>query len=664
MPRPPWSALALILAISPLPAQEWLPGSAIDVVRRAAQARAGRDADTVLATWQASAHGLVRFAAVIDHGNGPVERVIRADELRVEVYGQAPNRSKQVITAWRDTIFQPTSILYHRDHLGIVANDFGPMIRLGDGDEVRDVPHPLSGDGLAWYRFRLGDTLLVTSASGTVRVVAVDVRPADPEAMGIVGTLLLDVDRAALVRLEATFTAASYRDPTVSRIILRLESALHAGTRWLPWRQAIAIHRAAPLLAWPLETVIRADWTIDDYQLGVMLPGNRFTGAAVDGLRRPGGDGDWSAWPEILGALPASDRELADLEAKAQTMVRERLLSGLPRLRLLADDGMSSVLRINRVEGVAIGAGVRLAAPLGITTDLNARLATATGRLSGSVRMSHQAGKLRIAVEGGRAAEDIHAWPRRSGLGNSLLTLTDNDDAGDWRLADRLGIAATWPADGWLRRLGLERHRISPMATAFEGWRNPSQPNPEFAERSAWMVTAALGQSGRRDRGWQLDLEAGVGSRDWLRSAGRAWGRGPIGSAWQVNLGWGSADLPADRGFAIGGAGSLPGTVPRSVNGTRVARVEVSRPFAVAVPSRMLLGPVPLESWLTPFVAVGWGGGVLREGPWPGSSGIQPVLGLRLDLWGPLLRAELGWAPRGRGFGLAGDAHPDWWPIL
>src|SRR5690349_20938582 len=108
----------LLLCLLALPAlalhgQQWKSGREIALIDRAIQARMRRDADTVLTGWQASAQGMVRFSAEIDHGNGPIERVIRADELRLEVYGEAPNRSKQVITAWRDTLFQPTGIVYH-----------------------------------------------------------------------------------------------------------------------------------------------------------------------------------------------------------------------------------------------------------------------------------------------------------------------------------------------------------------------------------------------------------------------------------------------------------------------------------------------------------------------------------------------------------------------
>ena len=115
------SILLLAVSAGSASAQDWRAGTEIDLIRRAVVQRAARDADTLVSTWQAEAHGILRSASVLDHGDGPEERVIRADELRVEVYGESPNRSKQIITAWRDTSFLPNRIIYHRDHLGIVA---------------------------------------------------------------------------------------------------------------------------------------------------------------------------------------------------------------------------------------------------------------------------------------------------------------------------------------------------------------------------------------------------------------------------------------------------------------------------------------------------------------------------------------------------------------
>src|ERR1041385_2862081 len=66
--------------------------------------------------------------------NGPPAppHLTKADKLGREVYWKAPGLSKQRIVGWRDRAELPTDINYHRDHLGIVQNNFGRAIRLGE----------------------------------------------------------------------------------------------------------------------------------------------------------------------------------------------------------------------------------------------------------------------------------------------------------------------------------------------------------------------------------------------------------------------------------------------------------------------------------------------------------------------------------------------------
>ena len=124
------------------------------LVERATARRAQQLADTGLKDYKAVAHGYVTFLAQVGEGLAEPPKVVKADELVNEVYWRAPNLSKQRILGRRDTLLLPTDIAYHRDHLGIVQNNFPAIIRLGEGDEVRDVPHPLSPAGLDAVRLR------------------------------------------------------------------------------------------------------------------------------------------------------------------------------------------------------------------------------------------------------------------------------------------------------------------------------------------------------------------------------------------------------------------------------------------------------------------------------------------------------------------------------
>jgi hypothetical protein len=152
------SVLALMTAANTLGAQQvWNDPRTRDLVTRATERRASQIADTALADYKATAHGYVTFLAQFGEGFPEPPKIVKADELGLEVYWRAPDLSKQRIMGRRDTLLLPTDINYHRDHLGIVQNNFRNIIRIGEGDEVKDVPHPLSPAGLQAYDFAIHD---------------------------------------------------------------------------------------------------------------------------------------------------------------------------------------------------------------------------------------------------------------------------------------------------------------------------------------------------------------------------------------------------------------------------------------------------------------------------------------------------------------------------
>jgi len=662
-------ALLLTLLPTPVLAQQWRGGDAIPLLGRASAQRLRRDADTLLASWRARARGVVRMASVIEHEGTSVERVIRAEELEVEVYGEAPNRHKQIIVAWRDSSFLPNRIRYHRDHLGIVANDFGGVLRLGEGEEVRDVAHPLSPAGLLRYEFLAGDTLRIAGPTDTIQVLAVLVRPSDPTAPGTVGTLYIDVDRAALVRFRFTFTPASYRDPTVEDITVTLENGLQEGARWLPTQQTIVIRRGQPLLDLPIRTVLRADWTIGDYELGVVHPLNRFAGFFVDGLRAPGGDSLWrESLSQRLRPLPEAEASIAEAQRAAATALGRRVLNGLPRTRLLAD-GVSELLRVNRVGGVTPSLGVRR--QLGEGTTLGARLGlgTSDGRLLGTVLLSRTSGRSGWQVGAERRLTDAGDVPAASGVANSLSTAVDGTDLGDWTLLERSWIGFRRPAGTAVLEWELAREWSWSVGTRFTPLSGTARGNPALGIGAATVSRGRLTQKDATGSGWQLSAETGHGATTWQRVALAARGTTPLSAGrlgLAVEAGVGSDSLPGYRQFVLGGRQTLPGVPHRALGGRRMVRVELGWALPIAAPTP----PFPnarhlaLPSTVMPFVAVGVAGGDDARRPWRGTGTLETVAGVRLDLWGPLLRLEAGVALRTGRIGISVDAHPDWWPVL
>lgn len=185
--------ISLVISQPPaLGAQAWNDARTRALVERATERRARQIADTALADYKAAAHGYLTFLAQVGEGFTEPPKIVRADELALEVYWRAPNLSKQIIAGRRDTLLLPTDINYHRDHLGIVQNNFPNIIRLGDGDEVRDVPHPLSADGLEQYDFAIRDSLQIRLGPRTLDVYEVRVRPKNEREARAVGAVYVD----------------------------------------------------------------------------------------------------------------------------------------------------------------------------------------------------------------------------------------------------------------------------------------------------------------------------------------------------------------------------------------------------------------------------------------------------------------------------------------
>src|SRR5258705_3237953 len=358
--RPLLAVAVLGLTFAPLAAQEWNSEAALALARRAIERRDRTVNDTVLRDYKAQAHGFLFFLGQFGEGLTEPPRLVKADQLELEVYWKAPQLSKQRIIGWRDRAELPTDINYHRDHLGIVQNNFGAAIRLGEGDEVRDVPHPLAPQGTDVYDFALGDTSAIVLSQRAVQVVALHVRPKRFTAAAIVGTLYVDVESAELVRMAFNFTPKAYLDPQLEAVSIMLDNALLEGRFWLPYRQEIEIRRRATWLDIPARGIIRGRWEIDGYKFNVGLATSWFLGDEITAL--PKAQRDSFPWRGSLSAAiqdvaePVRENDLQHVRAEVSRIAGRRTLSGLKRQRLGARS-LSELVHVNRVEGLAAGAG-------------------------------------------------------------------------------------------------------------------------------------------------------------------------------------------------------------------------------------------------------------------------------------------------------------------
>ena len=665
-----------------LAAQAWNSPAALALARQGAERRAEAAADSSLQSYRTRAHGFVFFLAQVgQEGMREPPRLVKADELQVEVYWRAPNISKQVIRGWRDGRFLPTDIDYHRDHLGIVTNNFGDLIRIGEGDEVRDVPHPLSASGLDQYDFALTDSITVQGASGSVRLLALAVRPRDFRQARVVGTLFLDARTAQLVRFRFSFTPAAYLDAQLEDISITLESALWDGRYWLPHRQEIEIRRRFSWLEFPARGIIRGRWEIDDYDLNAPFPPALLNSPGIAGLRHPN-NADSAAWDKPLTEAihglgqPFSETEMAEIRADVERVAGNRLLSGLPTTRI-GGQSVSDLVRVNRVQGLALGGtGVIGIGRNRIQFRPSLGIGTSDGRATGGVAMLVGQGATQVTVEAHRSVDDVGETPVIAPVLNSIMAQEFGRDYGDYFRLDRasLRVRERFGTRHWATLSGGIEHAYSlgithdPASGTYRD--NPALGASEFRIARLDLERGPLSDvAAGSDLDGELHLEAGDGDTDYFRASGAFRVRQRVGAT-QLLLtgsgGWASDRLPAYRSFVTGGRATLTGEPFRAFGGTRMALARLEWRIDVPAPA------IPLGSFastgrsmtLAPFVAAGWTGGQVAGTPWSPSDGIRPVAGVAMDLFMRIIRLEAGVALRTGDVGLTVDINRDWWGVL
>jgi hypothetical protein len=679
-PVAPLLALLVLAALpAPLAGQAWNAPDALALVRRAVERRAEVQADAMLRSYRTRAHGFVFFLAQVGEGLTEPPRLVKADELDVEVYWQAPDRSKQVISGWRDGAFLPTDIHYHRDHLGIVTNDFGDVIRIGEGDEVRDVPHPLSAAGPDVYDYALGDSLVIRTGTDAIRVRRVEVRPRDFGRPMVVGTLYLDAETAALVRFRFSFTPAAYLDRQLEDISIVLENGRFAGRYWLPYHQDVEIRRRTTWLDFPARGIIRARWEIGEYDLNPALPPSTFTGVSIGGLHAPAPDsGQWSEplADAVAGvAQPVTEQDMDALRAEAERIAGARVLSGLPASRP-AIGSVSDLAKVNRVQGLALGIG----GVLGLSerrVELRPTIGygTADERVTGGLTVSVGQGATQVNAFAERQLRDISDLPVIAPVLNSFTAQESGNDYGDYALLERAGLGLRHRLSGRnsvaVELAAEESHSVTVSATPANGDYRPNPPLGAGSHRIARLAfeRASGGMAVRSDLQGRLAVEGGAGDSDYLRATAEGrWltGAGAGALLTRVYAGVGSDGLPAYRSFVLGGRATLMPEPFRAYGGRTMALAQVEWRLDLPAPAIGLgsFASTGRRMTLAPFLAAGWADRPLDGLPWSGSDGVRPVAGVALEWLMRLIRVETGVGLRDGRVGITVDINRDWWGVL
>lgn len=680
------AALVVMVILPGMPrrgaGQEWNDARTIALVSQATERRARQLADTGLADYTATAVGSLTFLAQVGEGFPDPPKVVKADQVALEVYWRAPNHSKQWILGRRDTLLLPTDIQYHRDHLGIVQNNFPEIIRLGDGDEVRDVPHPLSVAGMRVYDYQVADSLRIEVPGQVIEVYEVRVRPRDPTKPAAVGAVYLARSDAQVVRMAFSFTRAALIDRQLEDVSIVLDNALIEQRFWLPRRQEIEIRRTGTWLEFPARGIIRGGFEVCCYRINTGAPGVRFTGPEIE-LAPPERRAGFTFGAPLASVVPpdlatVSGEDVARVQARARELVAEAALARARRGTVLAGS-VSSLARVTRAEGLSLGGGARWRLGGGVDAAVTGRYAMAKEAVQGTAALSW-APMVSLALRAGvfdevRDASDV---AEASGLRNSLGAQEFGAD-----------FTEPWRARGYeLRleqRLGARRPLVSVLsvgrewigsapvtATSAHGSYRPPLAVPSLA---TWRAGGSMSMTPREVGGGGLSATGTWQVRWWTEDGSRrtspratlhvAWDRrvGETHVVTEAFAGLATSRLPMDQ-LRAGGPVSGPGYDAHQFVSRALAWHRVEWRTPVPFPSIPLgrWGRTPARATFAPLAAV-----VMQEERDPAgrsSLAVNPALGAGLFVFFDLVRLDVARGLRNGRWTFGIDLTRDLWRIL
>jgi hypothetical protein len=670
---------------SPLGAQEtWNDARSLELVRAATARRAVQLADTGLRDYTARATGTLTFLAQFGDGFIETPALVKSDQLVLEVYWGAPNQSKQRIIGRRDTLLLPTDINYHRDHLGVIQNNFPDIIRLGDGDEVLDVPHPLSPAGESVYDYRLVDSLAIRGTGVSVDVMMVSVRPKDPRLPAAVGAVYLDRATASVVRMTFSFTRAALRDRQLEDVSVILENGLVDGRFWLPRRQEIEIQRSASWMDFPARGIIRGRWEICCIQANANVSPETFRGAEIveagtrEQLRAYPFEGDiLSALPEDVRALDAE--EVRAVQDEARRLVQAGALSRV-RTSNLAARSISDFVRSDRVEGLAVGVGFSQRLGGGFSTTVGGRYGTEDRRVKGRGTLTwRRASGLSLTLTGSDDFLQLGEVAEGSGIRNSIAAQEFGSDwtnpiaarGGALRLERVNGRGRRLSAEGVLRREGALAIGASSAWGSFE----PTVAAQALDRRAltvGWEASQLIENGAGK---WRTALkltgsEIGIpGSGEWTTRIARLSGEIELGLPLApgrlvtrtIAAGHSRGATPVQDAVRLGGPVTGPGYDFHSlIGGAGVSqRIEWQGRIPFLPVDLGRFGRVPATLVLAPYVHAAW-----IDRPLVGPGGWHPALGLGTIGFFDLLRVDVARGLRNGRWTFSLDISRDLWPIL
>jgi len=607
------------------------------IVREAVRERQNAFSDTTLQAFDAYAEGRVDFLADLGALGG--EQAVRADRIALQLEWARDRGSLQTIVGRREVRWAPARIHYHIDHLSLVMENFGDTIQVGEGDEVETVLHPIAPGAPDYYEYRLVDSTTVMVGPHTSMVYRIEVRPACADAPGVVGTLDMDFETLAIARLTASFTPASYVDPTVTQVSLSLVNGWVERRWWLPVEQRVEVKRQLQWMDLPFATTIRASFRILEYDLDPDLhyrirPGHRVAALPREQLET------YAGWRST--DLGLTDRPLAADSARFDEVRREavriaagRYLGGGSDVRFFLPD-VSSGVRYRRAEGLLLGAGASYR-PAGSTTLFGwLGYPFERGRPEAAIEVRQRLAATTISLSlFTERLSDIGPFRAASGLVSSFGAGFRGDDYTDPYFRRGGAVTLRRPLGGWQATAGVawEKHASAQLLAGPAG---DVAPRPVRAIDDGTEVRFDAGLRRRlgtlAGAAWTAALQASLtpdpdfGYTRWIVSLEV---RPPDpDAAWQweadAAAGVSTGTLSRQHLILVGGRGTVPGYAFRAWGGDRAA-------FGLVAVSREVVSP-----WIRVRVlgAAGWAEVTSVGRQAAGALGVEDTGGLRASLGG------------------------------
>jgi hypothetical protein len=380
----------------------------------------------------------------------------------------------------------------------------------------------------------------------------------------------------------------------------------------------------------------------------------------------------------------ASDEDVRKVQEEARALVQQQALARAEGASLSARK-ISDFVRVNRVEGLALGAGASFRAGAGLVPSLRARYGFSDhafkGRLGVALRPGDGTG---IELFGAREYRDVGDIAERSTAVNSFAAQEFGSDATDPYNVWAVGLAAELGEHAGLRwRLeGSWEHQDSLRIHASPAWGSYERTVPARAlheERLALGFTrpapVMLGGFQTRFAGQlrggvtqALDDDPGAHAsfaRAMLTARGeRQLGDGNLILEGTVAALTGQANAPAQELVYLGGPVSGPGYGYHQFAG-RVgasARVEWRRSVPFFGLSLGPYGKAPARATLAPFATVIYSG---NEASFAADrAGWYPAVGVGALLFFDLLRMDVARGLHHGQWTFSLDVTRDLWPIL